>query len=283
MVPRVGKSLAVLLLAGVSAVLGQEKDTPPASPLMSRLDPPAGLGLGFYRYNRLNVFRNPRVQEELNLTEAQRTRLKTLFEDHTETLRRSREAYQSQLEALGERPDPQVQAELRARQSAFTQAAVDKLLARFGQVLDRRQNLHLDQIHYQTEGPMAFTRLEVQRRLNLAPEQIEQIMAIVAQGKQKNLAVMKQPAQAVPNFRSLTPEQRQAALQSAAYKNAKLRVQDSSVQIRGEAMRSISKVLTRRQRENYQKMLGEPFDFTKAWVPAKPEEAPSTTPKSSSN
>lgn len=66
-----------------------------------------------------------------------------------------------------------------------------------------------------------------------------------------------------------------------AYKEAAKKARGAAVEIRGEAMRSIAKILTKRQRENYQKMIGEPFDFTKSWAPRKTDEADSQPSKAS--
>jgi hypothetical protein len=186
------------------------------------------------------------------------------------------------LKALRDQPEPdrQALAELEARRNASIRASSDKVEAGLKKILDRRQFTRLEQIRYQTEGPKAFERPEVQERLNVSPEQVELIMTIIAQGERELVSASLVPVEVAPDFRNLTPEQRRASMETAAYKGAVKKFQESGVKVRGETMRMISKALTKGQRERYEKMVGEPFDFRKVWNGPKsgtPEAGKATT------
>lgn len=276
--------VAVLILLYAAKAPAQAPDNQPGSSLLSGRG--IGLGLNFATYAKINVFRDPRVQEELQLTDAQKKSVERLNEDNGRVRRQLTDRYRSRLQALGEDPDPQTLAvlreELREALDAAGPGALERWEAGLRKILDKRQATRLDQIHYQTEGPVAFNRPEIQRRLNLSPEQIEQISAIVAEGKRRLAAASRLPTEVFPaDPRSLSPEQRLAKTETKGYKDAVAKIQGTAVEIRSAVIQSIAKLLTRRQRENYQKMVGEPFDFTKTWASAKSEETRSEPSKTS--
>lgn len=192
MVSTVRQLSTVLLLACASGVLSQERDTPSGASLRSTGG--LGLGLQYQTYAKINVFRDPRVQEELNLTEAQKGRVKTLNEELARARRRFLEDSQKQVEAMGEDPDRQALAEVQTSRAAWGYEMADRWEAGLRRILDRGQAIRLDQSHYQVEGPMAFKRPEVQRRLNLAPEQIQEITEIVDRGNRELTASSRLPA-----------------------------------------------------------------------------------------
>ena len=130
-------------------------------------------------------------------------------------------------------------------------------------VLDQRQSARLEQIQLQADGPMAFTRPQIQERLNLAPEQVEEISGIVSQGRDAIDKAARVPASLVPATPRLSPELRRSLLQS---KDAKRNIESSRERVshaRQATLQSIAKVLTREQRKVMENMLGAPFDFEK--------------------
>jgi hypothetical protein len=66
-------------------------------------------------------------------------------------------------------------------------------------VLDRGQRTRLDQIQLQAKGPLAITRSEVRKRLNMAPEQVEAIVSVVDEGRQEIERVATVPNELLEN------------------------------------------------------------------------------------
>lgn len=124
-------------------------------------------------------------------------------------------------------------------------------------ILDRGQVNRLNQIRYQTLGPRLFSDPEVQRILNLAPIQIEKIRMILTENRKSRRAVLKVPDEFASSSKAYDEFKK-----SDDYKKAIEKVQTKAQAIRVETMQSIAKVLTRGQRRNYEKLIGEPFDMT---------------------
>jgi hypothetical protein len=140
-------------------------------------------------------------------------------------------------------------------------------------VLDRRQRQRLDQLRVQIDGPFAFSRPEIQERLNLAPEQVEAIQEIVNQSREKMFEAIVIPPAVIPE--GMSPANRADHEKLKENKQFAEHVQKGKrtlVQLRQEAMRQILKVLSRGQRARYETMRGEPFDFTKKSEDTKDKE-----------
>jgi hypothetical protein len=129
----------------------------------------------------------------------------------------------------------------------------------------------LEQIRIQAEGPISLTRLEIQRRLNIGPDQAELIGALLADGEQEMIRVSTLPPNVLPdNYNDIPPEKRLALLGTKEVKPAIDKCRETALKVRGAVNQRIAKVLTRKQREAFQRMQGEPFDFAKVRAGARP-------------
>jgi hypothetical protein len=132
----------------------------------------------------------------------------------------------------------------------------------------RGQFARLEQIHYQILGPQAFSRPEVQQRLNLDPDQVQEIRMIIRQARTETRAAATIPPGVLTE--SFTREEFLAAKESKAYKDGLKGAREAALKARLSAMRAIAKVLTKGQRAKYEKMVGEPFDIKGLWTPIEP-------------
>jgi hypothetical protein len=138
--------------------------------------------------------------------------------------------------------------------------------AALARVLEPGQRRRVSEIALQVEGPTALARPELASRLNLGPDQVEQIQAIVSEMSAWKAQLVDSP----PGGSGATPTGGPA--ESAAQRAADRRkAQDARVDrltdalggVEDRAAQQVLRVLTRRQRAAYQKMLGEPFDLSR--------------------
>jgi hypothetical protein len=149
---------------------------------------------------------------------------------------------------------PPVQQELALTPSQRDQLAREVPASR---VLDSKQRSRLSQLELQAEGITALTRPDVVRALRLDPEQVEQI--------QSHLEVLADESKRLRDaLKAAPPEPGDGALDEAAAKEqSKARMRNGSAELRGDVSRRIGAVLTRRQNDQFRRLLGEPFDFSK--------------------
>jgi hypothetical protein len=94
-------------------------------------------------------------QQELKLTDAQKKQQSTIIADRTESMRKAREEYDNS-EILDA-----------ARNAIFADAD-----AALEGTLEPKQRNRLDQVVLQVQGPLAFERREVRRRLRVTDDQV---------------------------------------------------------------------------------------------------------------
>jgi Spy/CpxP family protein refolding chaperone len=151
--------------------------------------------------------------------------------------------------------EPAVQLELK-----LTDPQKDQLSrgGRPDKVLDARQRSRLQQIVFQAEGLSALSRPEVVRALQLDDEQLEQIQGalsnLVGESKQLRDALKA----AAPDFEPGDPGQ-----EAARKEQEKARLRSGSNDLNARVFGQIRAILSRRQRDIFARMQGEPFDFSK--------------------
>ncbi len=112
------------------------------------------------------------VQEDLKLSDEQKSQLKTfnqkldeqrkeMFSKNQDGARPSREEMRANFEAMNEQ----------------TNTGIAK-------ILKKDQRVRLNQISLQQEGPLAVARPEIAEKLNMSPEQMEQIQGIMDQAQE---------------------------------------------------------------------------------------------------
>jgi hypothetical protein len=210
------------------------------------------------------------VQKELKLTEEQKARIARLDEQLNQ--QRRDEASRISQGARGVSSMGAVQEMIAARRT--------KDEAELARLLEPGQRGRLQQIALQIEGPMAVARPEVAEKLNMSPEQREVIAAKIAEYNaarqalwQSQLDRLEHAPRAVrppkapdkpAKTAAVSPEEKEKA--RAKDKDAlaaRLRsMSEESARLHEEAVRQIGKEMTRRQKDAFNRMLGEPFDLT---------------------
>jgi hypothetical protein len=155
------------------------------------------------------------VQKEIKLTSSQKERLKQAMLDGDRLVKRLNEEVRIRsLEIRAQEGDEASRAyvfQFLTSMNSLTSPR-DELLMK---VLEPPRRTRLEQIQIQCEGPFTFTRLEIHKRLNLSPEQVEAIVAIVEQGREAMSQAASVPDGAVP--RRLGPQERSSLLQSKTF------------------------------------------------------------------
>lgn len=228
-----------------------------------------GIGINGVVYSRMALFNVPAVRKELRLTASQVAKIEELDQQTSRVLKKINEEAQGQSRQLGEESSFPIPRDLQMDRYERVKAEEARREAALGRILTRSQRVRLQQVHYQLDGPRAFVLPEVQQRLNLSPEQREVIRAIVAQGRENREASRIVPSGILPGGR---PASRADALKAALkaketkkYQEGLATARKSAVQVRSDTMRSIYKQLGKIQRKNYERMVGEPFDFQQMW------------------
>jgi hypothetical protein len=253
--------LAPILVSIVASMASaQPQDSPPRTSLLKK----GFLGIGVEPGLALksHLLRLPAIQEEIKLTPAQQARLKAAEAEVERVSALQRQERRKMLQELRAQGDTQALEAMNQKSLADAYSITpesDKPLMR---ILDRRQLTRMEQIQFQVEGPHAFTHPQVQERLNLTPEQIQMIGTILDQSRAETDRAATVPAEVLPDGR-FTPEQRAALMESKKTKAEIDKGREAVLKTRQTTMRVLAKALTKGQRERYQKMIGEPFDFAK--------------------
>ncbi|MDR3635826.1 MAG: hypothetical protein P4L84_18635 [Isosphaeraceae bacterium] len=209
-----------------------------ACPVRTPAQPPSG---GGDSASPLLISMAPAVQEELKLSTDQKTKVYDLVRSMS---LKQRELNQSIMFSGG---GVSPQAVFQARDGLRREMEQS-----LGQIFDKKQNARFLQIMLRAEGPLAVARPEVASRLGLTESQSNQVrvIAIQLQQAQRQLFMslrMNGVAAGGPGFN------RDAVVQFTAASN----------KLRKEAIQQIGRVLKSKQRDDFDKMLGEPFDLAK--------------------
>jgi hypothetical protein len=197
----------------------------------------------------ITVLAAPAVQAELKLTDAQKTKASELA---LTAGQRYRESLQALLFSGDANPDEILSIRVGLRQE--NERAVVR-------ILEAKQAERLYQIVLQAEGPLAVSRPDVAAKLRLGASQNERIHNIMLQLQQSQRTMYAAARRQVTTFNQLEPSRFD-------------RVRDEMAKVRDAAVLQIGKVLDRKQKANFNKMLGEPFDVAKLDPEAKGDPRP---------
>jgi len=241
--------MRMALLASVAS--GQD----PHDPAAPRGEGPGGAvspgvisGMGTGTENPLVVLSSPAVVKELKLTDEQTAKVDKLARDAGD---RARELFF----AMSQGADP---ALLMARGQDLRKKC-DKQVAA---ILEKEQRQRLEEIMLQLEGLLAVARPEVAGRLKLNRNQTQAVQATISdlQGLQRQLLVASrrqamiaqaQGGGAGPGIGG--PMQQVAATQDEQLKR-------ESQRLREQAAGQVGRVLSSKQKEEFQALLGPKFD-----------------------
>lgn len=204
----------------------------------------------------LTLLRYPAVRRELALTPKQEAR----WNEYQHEFDRQDTRIIDQFRELRMQASPEQRPILRQQRLEALDALNAKVNKGLLELLDARQRTRLDQIGIQREGTTAFLRPEFQERLNMSPGQIELVQEIVAEGQQGvRMALHASQAASKQATRNDTVEidpKDAPALKSLRQKSMK-----AAYQALESAEAKILKLLSKKQRQVYESLKGEPFDL----------------------
>jgi hypothetical protein len=263
--------LALLFLSAFAPVVLAQPDAPrEGKPLMLRNILGPGIEPGMYTKEML--IKTPVVQKSLKITPAQMEQWTNSLKELKPLVDRIEKWHEYRIKPAEER-DPQVEAALREEAAVLQQQCVAKRDQLWAKALDKKQYARLDQVQLQSQGPLAFRRRDIQERLNLSETQIAAILQIVEKGYEEMTKASVAPPEVIPaSGEKLTPEQRRAHLETKSVKSVIANRGEAVLQVRTRVMQEAVRQLVRKQRNTFQAMLGEPFDFKERVAEPKQEK-----------
>lgn len=220
--------MSLSLAAAVTAAgAGASAQGPDAGGLARSVGTPVGV-------NYLMVLMAPAVQTELKLTDDQKTQVFDL-------VRGAQQRWRERLQMLLQSGNPQafLAAGLQFRQENEDAAA---------RLLKPEQKERIDQIMLQVEGPLAVVHPDVAGKLNLTAKQNQQVQATMVQMAMAVRQMLVEQAQAGNGYSGLGP----AGLPREAMNR-----------VRAAATQQLGRILDAKQKFQFNKMLGAPFDLAK--------------------
>jgi hypothetical protein len=201
------------------------------------------------------ILLSPSVQKELKLSEEQKSKAYNLAKAAGQ---KNRDLAQT-ISFAGPNANPQAMMEAGRKLRQETDRSI-------AGILDAKQKERLDQIVLQVEGPLAVARPEVATKLRLNDTQNEYVQGVMVQMRREFFVTMRQGAAAG----QFDPSQSRAF----------------ATKLREGAVQEISKILDRKQKAAFNKMLGDPFDVSKiesATAPGDPADPAAATPSTAAD
>jgi hypothetical protein len=144
----------------------------------------------------------------------------------------------------------------------------------YKKILTKSQNARLHEIDLRRQGTMAIVqRPEIAEKLNVDEDTIalirQDIQAVTQPQREQMKAAMQKFMTPDPNGGrpQFDRNAMQAYMQSDEGKTATAKAQEQMKDMPEQLKKAIAKHLTKRQRQNFDKMLGKPFDITKIQGP----------------
>ena len=293
-----GLSAAALAMAAAVAAAQVPDQAPPGGGfgpggkvgVQVKVGGPA-IGMGGGSVPLIMLVTQPSVQKELKLTDAQKQKIAKIEEQLNKEKAEQARGLMPLKRDQGGGPqflNPETARAGMEEVKQAMQALHSEADAAVIQELQRKQRIRLEQIKLQADGPLGFERPDVIERLGLEDTQIEMIQAILAEGRGqmeqsggfmvRTAGAMPGPgfgpgpgagdgagAGAGPGGAPPSPQDLKKKFSSKEFQDQlkaqfeKRRKETQSV--RDRMMQAIAQVLSRGQRANYRKMLGEPFDL----------------------
>lgn len=265
-------NLRILIASGI-AVFGSLLGAQAQSSLGRGTEAPDGYsflgpGLRLETWPAAVLLNSLAVQKELKITPEQLEKVRQGRLDLSKELARRNDElqvkirqYRESRDALGLPREPETERALVREHGQAQSTLLERSTSAGLDALDRRQRSRLEQIRLQADGPLALARPDLQERLNIGPDQAELIESIVAEGRNEMRRVASLPLGLPTGYTDLEPAKRKAALSSDEVKSALEKSRNLAGTVHRDVEHRITKVLTKRQRESFQKMKGEPFDF----------------------
>ena len=207
----------------------------------------------------------PAVQAELKLSDAEKNAIRDMNAEFDKRRRETADRLMKAPKGLDQGALMAMIADLRSEN--------EQALKR---VLNKRQRERLAQVSLQLEGPLAVTRPEIARELNFDELQEQQVEALKHEYdalREQVFTRLEARYRQTAGARGARPavEAGKRPIAAGAPGGTTARVQDQDVErvrreladLRTRFVREVGKVLTRRQKATFDRMLGEPFDLAK--------------------
>jgi Spy/CpxP family protein refolding chaperone len=250
--------------------------------------------MGQFGFARTALIMMPPVQEELKLTESQKRKIREWLDQGRQRGEEMGRSWREQAQN-GELEQPE-NLPLAARIVQFTTIMnqVSSMLKDnergLAQILSSGQRKRLDQISLQMEGVSALVRPEVAQALYLTPYQLERIHQILALSRTRQMTTWLEQAFVMGRRPGQRPTETEGGVESRREASASVdapapakpgdpadekavraqrerefrkqfeSMRDRTDRIHEEASIAILRVLNKRQRAGFDKLLGEPFD-----------------------
>jgi len=195
----------------------------------------------------LVILMAPSVQKELKLTDEQKDKVYNVVRDASQ---KSRQLMQQVMMRGGGDPRGLIDAGQALRR--------ENDLA-IGNLLEKKQNARFEQIVLQSEGPLAVGRREIATKLQLSANQNQAVQAVMGQFQQMRFQMMMMA--------------RRAAMTGAPAGN----IEQETRKLREETVRQLGKIVTKKQKDAFNEMLGAPFDISK--ISAEPAQGETASEK----
>lgn len=202
---------------------------------------------------KLALLRLPAVRKELELTPKQDAEIARLGEA-TKTAKKGIDAASKALDKAREeaipKGNPDTAKEAKDAALADLESSADASLRK---ILDAGQRARLAELALQAEGPQAFLKPYLIQALDLSEDQVEQIQGILG-------AVRERQDQAKA-IQKRSAELGTLALEKVTKDRQKAQLRGFALKVGRRAMAEIGKVLSKKQKDKYSKLLGEPIDL----------------------
>ncbi len=244
-------------------------------------------GMGNATVERLLIM--PAVQKEIKLTAEQEKQAKSQNAKTDEYYRQEGKQYLDMIKQLGENPDPEQVQAIRQQRVLALKTSRDEADRSLLKILSGPQRARLLEIRMQLEGASAFFRLDVQDRLNLSPDQREEIRNSLINASQSLRQNSDREQEEIrQRLVRITDAPKNQQASSGEQENIRVRVDPAKEKGLEEARKNLAKeadatqtglaqeierVLTKRQRDTYRKMLGKKFDPNPPAVPSNNSDA----------
>ena len=209
------------------------------------------------------------TQKELKLTKEQIAKITRIVEEAKTSKKKVEEAHgkvkgRGKEKAKGDDPVAKEQERLVREAMGGDFAELERETdQQINAILDSRQRTRLTQIVLRVQGPSAFLTPELIDALALGPEQLQMIQEILT----SVTAEQEQYKESQKQAGELVKASGAFDLEKVRKNQQKTQARSFAFKLNKEVMPQIGKVLTRRQREIYNRMLGDSFDLAKLTGP----------------
>jgi hypothetical protein len=197
---------------------------------------------------------NPRLQEELKLTDAQKESLREYSEKLREELR----------QRFGRREDGEDLSEQQRRERfrkmrEQVRAGAAEVETKVSEILEPAQFKRFKQIELQLQGVQGLGRADVAQPLGLSDQQKQDLRQVIEEMRRKSAELRERSMRLFQGYRDLSRDLSDEQRQTRRQQGEQLR--EEREKIRKDAQKQAMAILTDEQRTKLSDLKGEPFEF----------------------